>query len=81
MEVDDLPVGQASSGVNNPFGSEFPDEQPPASSAPSNLTMEDKLVSKKWNERASGYEELGEKLKQLSSGTDSLIHEQAEGFK
>lgn len=76
-----MPVGQSSgSGANNPFGSEFPDEQPP-SSAPKNLPMEDKLVSKKWNERASGYEELSDKLKQLSSGTDALIHSQADGFK
>lgn len=81
MEVDDLPVGQSSGpGASNPFGSEFPDEQPPESK-PSNLSMEDKLVSKKWNERASGYEELGERLKQISSGKDSLINEQAEGFK
>jgi len=43
--------------------------------------MEEKLASKKWNERASAYEELNEKLKQISKGKDPLLYDQAEGFK
>lgn len=81
MEVDDLPVGGAPGGSGgNPFGSEFPDEAPP-SSQPSNKSLEERLVSKKWNERASAYEELSEQIKRVKSAKDSLLHEHSEGFK
>ena len=81
MDVDELPVGKSlRGGDNNPFGSEFPNEQP-SNNESANKTMEEKLASKKWNERASAYEELNEKLKQISKGKDPLLYDQAEGFK
>lgn len=81
MEVDDLPVGGAPGGSGgNPFGSEFPDEAPP-SSQPSNKSLGEKIVSKKWNERASAYEELSEQIKKVKSAKDPLLYDHSEGFK
>lgn len=80
MEVDDLPVG-AGSGKSggNPFGSEFPDEGPPPD-APSNKTLEERIISKKWNERASAYEELADLLKTKDS-KDPIFYDHCDGFK
>ena len=81
MDVDDIPVGQSSgAGAENPFGSEYPDQEPKSNES-ANKTMEEKLVSKKWNERASAYEELSEKLKHVSKKKDPLLYDHSEGFK
>jgi hypothetical protein len=80
MDMDDLPVGGApSKSGGNPFGSEFPDEQPPQEST-SNKSLEEKIISKKWNERASAYEELSETLKTKKS-SDPIFDDHSDGFK
>ena len=79
--MDDIPVGGGgNNGGGDPFANAFPDSAPP-SNEPSNKTLEEKIVSKKWNERASAYEELTEKIKLVSKSKDPLLYDHAEGFK
>jgi hypothetical protein len=80
MDVDDVPVGAGSNKTGaNQFGSEFPDEGPSQATS-SNKTLEQKIVSKKWNERASAYEELSELLKTKKS-KDPIFYDHSDGFK
>lgn len=81
MDVDDLPVGQAASKSGpDPYASEFPDESKAGGGA-SNKSLEERIVSKKWNDRASAYEELSEEIKKVKSAKDPLFSEHSEGFK
>jgi hypothetical protein len=80
MDVDDMPVGQGNSKAGNDmFGSEFPDQNT-SSNGGSTKSLEERLVSKKWNERASAYEELAEQIKKVSKGKDALLYDHSEGF-
>jgi hypothetical protein len=81
MDVDDVPVGQTGSKpAGDPFGSEYPDKSTGGESS-SNKSLEEKLVSKKWNERASAYEELSEQIKKVKKSNDPLFYDHTEGFK
>lgn len=81
MDVDDLPVGQAASKPGpDPFASEYPDSSGGGGGA-SNKSLEERIVSKKWNDRASAYEELQEQIKKVKSAKDPLIYDHSEGFK
>lgn len=81
MELDDLPVGsKPGKAGGDPFGSEFPDQDDSTPSS-SNKSLSDRLVSKKWNERAGAYEELCETIKQVKNSKDPLFGDHAESFK
>lgn len=81
MDLDDLPVGGGKPNAfgANPFG-EFPDQEMPNNNS-GNMSLNDKLVSKKWNERASAYEELSEAIKYISDSKDPLFYDHSESFK
>lgn len=82
MDIDDLPVGggKQSAFNENPFGAEFPNQAAQSNNS-SNLSLNDKLVSKKWNERAEAYEELSEAIKYISDSKDPLFYDHSDGFK
>lgn len=80
MEVDELPVGGSNNnGGGDPFGSEFPDQSKSNDNA-ADKPLEERIVSKKWNERASAYEELSEILKKVTSSKDPVFYDHKEGF-
>lgn len=75
-----MPVGQGSTkATNSMFESEFPDQNT-SSKDTSNKSLGDRIVSKKWNERAGAYEELTEQIKKVSKGKDPLLYDHSEGF-
>ena len=78
MDVDDIPVGGSKPGAN-PFGSEFPEEAMPKSNSASG-PLEDRILSKKWNERASSYEELSELIKNAKNSKDPIFYDHSGGF-
>lgn len=88
MQLDDQPVG----GGSNNGGSSNPnlDEQPGASSGPGassssggdmNAPLEQKLVSKNWQARAKGFEELTEMFKQAKSPQDDSFRDHCGNWK
>lgn len=74
--VDEKPVGGGGGG-DNPFGkdvamSEQPPEQPGAG-ADDDKPLEERLVSKQWTTRKSGFEELYGIISKFDPGTNNQV--------